>query len=235
MGRVPFSNIRAPKPILDFSGKGEKDGGGGREEADGDLSGGRRLEQEPLLAARIMIEDGMCLLLDVDDIDRQVEEDMAREAPAAMARRRDFLLEGLAGTLRLPAAPVLTPQAVKRGDSDAVFERICALHKGRVMLAKLLPRLRSGCSAASSLVWAVMRHAPGLLISGAKDRAAGIAAAGHDETSLDSAAQLANEAATAVASLNYNATSSSIEALAQAMIAFDSARRPSLAAASGPG
>ena len=68
MGRVPFSNIRAPKPILDFSGKGEKDGGGGREEADGDLSGGRRLEQEPLLAARIMIEDGMCLLLDVDDI-----------------------------------------------------------------------------------------------------------------------------------------------------------------------
>jgi DNA topoisomerase 2-associated protein PAT1 len=235
MGRVPFSNIRAPKPILDFSGKGEKDGGGGREEADGDLSGGRRLEQEPLLAARIMIEDGMCLLLDVDDIDRQVEEDMAREAPAAMARRRDFLLEGLAGTLRLPAAPVLTPQAVKRGDSDAVFERICALHKGRVMLAKLLPRLRSGCSAASSLVWAVMRHAPGLLISGAKDRDAGIAAAGHDETSLDSAAQLANEAATAVASLNYNATSSSIEALAQAMIAFDEARRPSLAAASGPG
>ena len=100
-------------------------------------------------------------------------------------------------------------QAVKRGDSDAVFERICALHKGRVMLAKLLPRLRSGCSAASSLVLAVMRHAPGLLISGAKDRDAGIAAAGLDETSLDSAAQLANEAATAVASLNYNATSSS--------------------------
>ena len=30
----------------------------------------RPLEQEPLLAARIMIEDCMCLLLDVDDIDR---------------------------------------------------------------------------------------------------------------------------------------------------------------------
>lgn len=28
------------------------------------------LEQEPLLAARIVIEDCMCLLLDIDDIDR---------------------------------------------------------------------------------------------------------------------------------------------------------------------
>ena len=131
------------------SGKGEVDGGAGRE-ADENQAGGRRLEQEPLLAARIMIEDGMCLLLDVDDIDRQVEEGVAAEAPAAMARRRDFLLEGLAGTLRVPATPVLNAQARKRGDSDAVFERIATLHKGRVMLAKLLPRLRSGCSAAAS-------------------------------------------------------------------------------------
>ena len=170
MGRVPFSNIRAPKPILDFSGKGEKDGGGGREEADGDMSGGRRLEQEPLLAARIMIEDGMCLLLDVDDIDRQVEENMAREAPAAMARRRDFLLEGLAGTLRLPAAPVLTPQAVKRGESDAVFAANLRPAQGPRDARQAPPRLRPGCGAASSLVWAVMRHAPALLISGEADR-----------------------------------------------------------------
>ena len=130
LGRVPFSNIRAPKPIVDMRGDGEKDGGAGREESDGVLGGGRRLEQEPLLAARIMIEDGMCLLLDVDDIDRQVEAGVAAEAPAAMARRRDFLLEGLAGTIRLPAVPVLTPQATKRGDSDAGVRILVALHKG---------------------------------------------------------------------------------------------------------
>jgi DNA topoisomerase 2-associated protein PAT1 len=128
---VPFSNIRAPKPIVDMKGDGAAKGAAGRDAADGAQGyGGRRLEQEPLLAARIMIEDGMCLLLDVDDIDRQVEEGIAAEAPAAMARRRDFLLEGLAGTIRLPAAPVLTPQARKRGDSDAVFESLTALHKG---------------------------------------------------------------------------------------------------------
>ena len=179
LGRVPFSNIRAPKPIVDMKGDGAAEGAAGRDAADGAQGyGGRRLEQEPLLAARIMIEDGMCLLLDVDDIDRQVEEGIAAEAPAAMSRRRDFLLEGLAGTIRLPAAPVLTPQARKRGDSDAVFESLTALHKGRVMLAKLLPRLRPGCAAAASLVWAVMRHAPAMLVAGEKAAAAAAAAAG---------------------------------------------------------
>jgi len=234
LGRVPFSNIRAPKPIVDMKGDGEKKGGAGRDESDGQYDAGRRLEQEPLLAARIMIEDGMCLLLDVDDIDRQVEEGIAGEAPAAMSRRRDFLLEGLAGTVRLPAAPVLTPQAKKRGDSDAVFESLTALHKGRVMLAKLLPRLRPGCSAAAALTWAVMRHAPGMLVAGEKAAAAAAAAAGTGNAGDDSAAMLAREASVALSSLPHNATASAIEALASAVVS----RRndtPSLAAAAGPG
>ena len=217
------------------SGKGEVDGGAGRE-ADKNQAGGRRLEQEPLLAARIMIEDGMCLLLDVDDIDRQVEEGVAAEAPAAMARRRDFLLEGLAGTLRVPATPVLNAQARKRGDSDAVFERIATLHKGRVMLAKLLPRLRSGCSAAASLVWAVMRHSPTLLKEGEKAAVAAAAAAGNEASANNSAAELAKETAVAMSNLSYAATSSAIEALASAAMAADAAGSlPSFAAASGPG
>ena len=220
LGRVPFSNIRAPKPIVDMRGDGEKDGGAGREESDGVLGGGRRLEQEPLLAARIMIEDGMCLLLDVDDIDRQVEAGVAAEAPAAMARRRDFLLEGLAGTIRLPAVPVLTPQATKRGDSDAVFESLVALHKGRVMLAELLPRLRHGCSAAAALTWAVMRKAPAMLVAG--DKAAQAAAVDKVDQAAeqqDSAAALVKEAATAIGYLPANATASAIEALASACAA----------------
>ncbi len=236
LGRVPFSNIRAPKPIVDMKGDGAAKGAAGRDESDGTLGGGRRLEQEPLLAARIMIEDGMCLLLDVDDIDRQVEEGIAAEAPAAMARRRDFLLEGLAGTIRLPAAPVLTPQARKRGDSDAVFDSLTALHKGRVMLAKLLPRLRPGCAAAASLTWAVMRHAPAMLVAGEKAAAAAALAAGTNaDDGEDSAAALAREAAAALASLPHNATASAIEALADAVVSRGASSTPSLASASGPG
>ena len=234
LGRVPFSNIRAPKPIVDMKGDGAAKGAAGRDESDGALGSGRRLEQEPLLAARIMIEDGMCLLLDVDDIDRQVEEGIAAEAPAAMSRRRDFLLEGLAGTIRLPAAPVLTPQARKRGDSDAVFESLIALHKGRVMLAKLLPRLRPGCAAAASLTWAVMRHAPAMLVAGEKAAAAAAAAAGTAVDGDDRAAVLAREAVAALASLPHNATASAIEALADAVVARGG-ESPSLASTAGPG
>ena len=237
MGRVPFSNIRAPKPIMDVTGDGQTKGGGGRGATTGE-GGQRRLEQEPLLAARIMIEDGMCLLLDVDDIDRQVEEGVAVEAPAAMSRRRDFLLEGLAGTLRLPAVPVLTPQAAKRGESDAVFERIAHLHKGRTMLAKLLPRLRPGCAAAASLTWAVMRHAPAMLLEGEKAAAAAAAAAGNDEDAAqnNSAAALARAAAAAMGTLTHNAAASAIEALASSVVgASATSTLPSLAAAAGPG
>ena len=37
---------------------------------EGDKGAHRALEDEPLLAARMVIEDCLCLLLDVDDIDR---------------------------------------------------------------------------------------------------------------------------------------------------------------------
>ena len=103
------------------------------------------------------------------------------------------------------------------------------------MLAKLLARLRPRCSAASSLVWAVMRHAPALLISGEADRDKSVAAAGHDETSRDSAEQLATETAAAVASLNYSATASSIEALAGAVVAHDRSKLRAWRRLRGPG
>ena len=44
------------------------------------------LEEEPLLAARMVIEDGLCLLLDVDDIDRLWAAQRARPSgPASPA------------------------------------------------------------------------------------------------------------------------------------------------------
>lgn len=90
LGRVPFSNVRRPKPIMDL--------GGPRAPAatsEGELEGKLQpLEKEPLLAARIMIEDAMCLLLDVQDIDRLLHSQQALEHPAALHQRRTLLLEG---------------------------------------------------------------------------------------------------------------------------------------------
>ena len=67
LGKVPFSSVRTPKQLLQIpSGPEEENDDSGDDENEPRL----RLVNEPLLAARIMIEDAMYLLLDVDDIDR---------------------------------------------------------------------------------------------------------------------------------------------------------------------
>ena len=63
--------------------------------ADGEKpTSSKTLDQEPLLAARIMIEDAMCLLLDVEDIDRLLYSQSNLESPQALHQRRTLLLEG---------------------------------------------------------------------------------------------------------------------------------------------
>ena len=160
LGKVPFGNIRSPKPLLDVSSSNAP-------KTDGDDDAGeegtqRRLEQEPLLAARIMIEDSMCLLLDVDDIDRQLEEGRPSESDEDLKKRRMFLLDGLVSTLRLPSVPVL---AVGGAEHDGVFQRIVTLPKGRTLLASALPRFPLGSAAAATLVWAILRNV-GMLLGG---------------------------------------------------------------------
>ena len=53
----------------------------------------RPLEEEPLLAARMVVEDGLCLLLDIQDIDRLWAARGTREDEAALRHRRTLLLE----------------------------------------------------------------------------------------------------------------------------------------------
>ena len=159
LGKVPFGMIRSPKPLLDVSSGGAPSGDGDEAQEEGSQ---RRLEQEPLLAARIMIEDSMCLLLDVDDIDRQLEEGRPSDSEDALKKRRMFLLDGLVSTLRLPSVPVL---AVGGAEHDGVFQRIITLPKGRTLLAKALPRFPIGSAAAATLVWAILRNV-GMLLGG---------------------------------------------------------------------
>lgn len=138
----------------------------------------RPLEQEPLLAARIMIEDCMCLLLDVDDIDRMfIMADGFREDEMQLRQRRSLLMEGFAASLRLPDTSMLnithppSPQDARLESSDGVFLRLMALHKGRVMLARALrllfpsphPETRSMGGVAAHrpplrLAWALLRN-----------------------------------------------------------------------------
>lgn len=60
------------------------------------------------MAARIMIEDCMCLLLDVDDIDRMfMVASGYRDDEMQLRQRRALLMEGFAASLRLPDTSML--------------------------------------------------------------------------------------------------------------------------------
>lgn len=184
LGKIAFSSIRRPKPLMEFGAAPEGEAG-----TDADGQSLRPLEKEPLLAARIMIEDCMCLLLDVDDIDR-VFSSPARTgmAPASLRdddqnlwHRRTLLMQGFAASLRLPdepgqAAPDSTPQE----HSDGVFLRLMALSKGRVMLSRALrllfpPSEVEGMAQRGvpmqappvKLLWVLLRHLRLLFHTGA--------------------------------------------------------------------
>ncbi|KAK1681737.1 hypothetical protein QYE76_042585 [Lolium multiflorum] len=62
LGRLPFSSIRRPRPLLDVEEASTPSGSIPEKNAS------KTLDQEPMLAARITIEDGLCHLLDADDI-----------------------------------------------------------------------------------------------------------------------------------------------------------------------
>nr|CAD1819596.1 unnamed protein product [Ananas comosus var. bracteatus] len=97
LGRVSFSSIRRPRPLLEVEPPSSASGNGVHEQK----SSVKPLEQEPMLAARITVEDGLCLLLDVDDIDRLLQSSQSQDGGFHLKRRREVLLEGLATSLQL--------------------------------------------------------------------------------------------------------------------------------------
>ncbi|KAK2080813.1 hypothetical protein QBZ16_000667 [Prototheca wickerhamii] len=154
LGRVPFSNIRRPRPLMDVPADDSEAAVGGKPDRR------RRLDQEPLLAARIMIEDCNCLVLDVQDIHRIFIAAANAPLPDEMAlrSRRRLLLDGLAASLRLPEEP-----AGEKG-ADTVFCRLMLLRKGRVLAARVLEERQRPVPSAPSppnllLLWAVLRNA----------------------------------------------------------------------------
>jgi len=151
LGRLPFSSIRRPRPLLDV-----EQASAPSDSAEKSVS--KPLDQEPMLAARITIEDGLCLLLDVDDIDRLLQFSQQQDGGLQLRNRRQGLLEQLAESLQLvdPLAPnknsPLSPY------DDLVFLRIVTLPKGRKLLSRYLELVTSGSELARIACMAVFRH-----------------------------------------------------------------------------
>lgn len=167
LGRVPFSSIRRPRPLLEVENDAVPStvpGGSSEGLHDSKLSE-RRLEQEPMLAARIAIEDGMCLLLDVDDIDRFLSVNQTSDGGIQLKRRRQILLEGLASSLQLSGGNGEPGMRETNGHfaglaskDDLVFLRLVSLPKGRKLVYRYLQLLPPGSDVVQVVCLAVFRH-----------------------------------------------------------------------------
>ncbi|KAK7243921.1 hypothetical protein RIF29_38734 [Crotalaria pallida] len=154
LGRVLFSSIRRPRPLLEVDSPNSSFTGGSEQNI---LE--KPLEQEPMFAARVAIEDALCLLLDVDDIDRFLQSNQLQDGGTQLRRRRQVLLEGLATSLQL--VDPLGKNGNKVGlaaKDDLVFLRLVSLTKGRKLLAKYLQLLLPGSELMRIVCMAIFRH-----------------------------------------------------------------------------
>ncbi|CAL4952485.1 unnamed protein product [Urochloa decumbens] len=149
LGRLPFSSIRRPRPLLDVEPASTTD--------DNTLVS-KSLDQEPMLAARITIEDGLSLLLDIDDIDRLLQFNQQQDGGLQLRNRRQSLLGQLAESLQLvdPLGP--NKNTHLSANDDLVFLRIVSLPKGRKLLSRYINLMVPGSDLARIACMAVFRH-----------------------------------------------------------------------------
>jgi DNA topoisomerase 2-associated protein PAT1 len=114
-----------------------------------------------MLAARVTVEDAICLLLEVDDIDRLLQSSQAQDNSFQLRRRRQVLLEGLATSLQLvdPLGPSKSSHSSGLAPKDdLVFLRIVSLPKGRKLLSRYLRLLTPGSELTRIICMAIFRH-----------------------------------------------------------------------------
>ncbi|KAL2331114.1 hypothetical protein Fmac_018695 [Flemingia macrophylla] len=154
LGRVPFSSIRRPRPLLEVDPPNSSHGGGPEQNISE-----KPLEQEPMLVARVTIEDGLYLLLDVDDIDRYLQFNRPQDDGMQLKRKRQGLLEGLAASLHLVDPLGKNGHtATLAAKDDYVFLRIASLPKGRKLLARYIQLIFPGGDLMRIVCMAIFRH-----------------------------------------------------------------------------
>ncbi|CAI9760336.1 unnamed protein product [Fraxinus pennsylvanica] len=154
LGRVSFSSIRRPRPLLEVDSPNSSGSASAEQQAVE-----KPLDQEPMLAARVTIEDGICLLLDVDDIDRFLQFNQIQDGGAQLRQRRQVMLEGLASSLQLVDPLGKNGHTVDLAPKDdLVFLRLVSLPKGRKLLLRYLQLLSPGGELTRVVCMTIFRH-----------------------------------------------------------------------------
>ncbi|XP_023736882.2 protein PAT1 homolog 2 [Lactuca sativa] len=145
-GRISFSLIRRPQPLFEPDNPSN----------DGEKRSEKTLEQEPMLAARIMIEDALSVLLDIDDIDRLLQS-QPQDGGSPARQRRQVLLEGLAAALQLVDPLGVNGSGLAPKD-DMVFLRVISLPKGQKLMSRYLNLLSPTSDLARIVCMTIFRH-----------------------------------------------------------------------------
>ncbi|CAA2934170.1 Hypothetical predicted protein [Olea europaea subsp. europaea] len=154
-GRISFSSIRRLRPLLEVDSPPSAYGNGSAEQKIYE----KPLEQEPMLAARVTIEDGLCLLLDVDDIDRTLQFTQSQDGGSQLRQKRHILLEGLAASLQLVDPLGKNGNTVGLAPKDdIVFLRIVSILKSWKLISRFLQLLLPGSELARIVCMAIFRH-----------------------------------------------------------------------------
>jgi len=111
-----------------------------------------------MLAARITIEDGLSLLLDIDDIDRLLQFSQQQDGGLQLRNRRQTLLGQLAESLQLVDPLGANKNRHLSANDDLVFLRIVSLPKGRKLLSRYINLMVPGSDLARIACMAVFRH-----------------------------------------------------------------------------
>ncbi|KAJ0255230.1 Protein PAT1 2 [Hirschfeldia incana] len=141
LGKVTLPSVCRPRALL---------------EVDSPRNSEKHLEQEPLVAARVTIEDAFGVLIDIVDVDRTLQVNRPQDGGAQLRRKRQILLEGLATSLQLVDPLSKTGRLTTK--DDIVFLRIATLPKGRKLLTQYLQLLVPGTEIARVVCMAVFRH-----------------------------------------------------------------------------
>ncbi|XP_063935670.1 protein PAT1 homolog [Daucus carota subsp. sativus] len=158
LGRVCFSSIRRPRPLLEVDPPNSS-GTDSTDQKGMEKLGEKPLEQEPMLAARVTIEDGLSLLLDVDDIDRYLQFNHLPDVVVQLRGRRQVLLEDLQSSLQLVDPLGENGNTVNLSpEDDLVFLRLVSLPKGRKLLCRYLQLLFSSAELIRVVCMAIFRH-----------------------------------------------------------------------------
>ncbi|XP_078162962.1 protein PAT1 homolog 1-like isoform X2 [Carex rostrata] len=117
----------------------------------------RPLEKEPMFAARILVDNGFTLLLDVDDINRALQHTVPQNNALEMRKHRQILLERLATSFQL-VDPLGSYVACNPLNDDLVFLSVVSLPKGRELVTRYLKLIPPGTELARVVCMAVFRH-----------------------------------------------------------------------------